>query len=152
MYGNIWNSFDRWWIISLFVCLIVAIQTKNMISAVLTSLLLVLLFVFEINKRTPKDNYQRNPTSYYDEGGWIIGPPLVGNWGYNDPEEDRKYTQPVLEPQTLKAQAQHAPIDMTLCEECVNQCRESIGAGLEDMKPEEPREGYCLRKCQLLCT
>lgn len=150
MSDDFWKPYDRWWLIFIFVCLVVAIQSKNTASAVFSVLLLVVWFVFEINKRSPKDNYQRNPTSYYDEGGWIIGPPLVGNWGYNDPDEDRKFTQPVLQPQG--PQASSAPIDMTLCEECVNQCRESIGAGLEDMKPEEPREGYCLKKCQLLCS
>lgn len=148
MSDNIWKQYDRWWLIFIFVCLIVAIQSKNTASAVFSVLLLVIWFVFEINRRTPKDKYQRNPTSYYDEGGWIIGPPLVGNWGYNDPDEDRKFTQPVLEP----PRAPSASVDVTLCEECINQCRESIGAGLEDMKPEEPREGYCLRKCQLLCS
>lgn len=110
---------------------------------ILIAIVILVVVLFSKNN----DSYQRNPTSYYDEGGWIDGPPLLGDWGYNDPSMNSLHSSKIPHDSSRSSR----PISMELCEECLNTCREELGLGQTHPKPGEPIHGYCLKKCRLMC-
>jgi hypothetical protein len=119
------------------------------VAAFVFLMLLIIILSF-----SEKDSYERVPTSYYDQGGWIEGPPLLGNWGYvneypeqpisNSPKVPRSSSNSLLNPNVESG-------FRDLCDECINECRTEISLGQTHPKPGEKIPGYCSKKCRLVC-
>lgn len=99
---------------------------------------------FTCGVRPVEESYKRDATSYYDQGGWINGPPQIN--------------KNVIPPSTPTANLNLPPpsgleqsTDGDLCQQCIGHCQIKIWAGVSKPADGMTEQKHCISECSLEC-
>lgn len=111
----------------------------------------VILFLAISNRisESRTSTFRHAAHTYYDDGGWIDGPPFNMH-KYLDPKEALGVT---FKPLTAggSGDAQDGFLNAKLCVECHNLCQLDVYADPARLKQGETPQTKCSKECQLLC-
>ena len=116
--------------------------------------LILLVVIIGVSWNQSHSNYTRFPSSYYETGKWIDGPP-INRHRYLTPQEAQGINAPLPHPLHLTGASRFGnPTrfhNAKLCNECMSICETKISHGVFDVMPGETIESSCLKRCDVEC-